>query len=102
VGETIETPQISFSPERLEFYISDTLSITLIDDNRQIETPAGTFSCYVYYYDLDIGEDLDRVDYYLFYSPRVGLIKQEERSKFEKRLIAELVLTGYQMHNNHN
>ncbi len=57
IGETIQTPQLAFSQERLEFYISDTLSITLIDDNREVITPAGKFECYVYKFKIDFYEE---------------------------------------------
>jgi hypothetical protein len=98
VGETIQTPQISFSYDRFEFYVSDTLNITLIDDNRKIITPAGTFECYVYNFQLDAGDDvLSDFDYYLFYSPGVGLVKQEERGERRQNIITEMTLMEYRI-----
>lgn len=98
IGETIQTPQLAFSQNRLEFYISDTLSITLIDDDREIVTPAGRFECYVYNFDLSMGDDVEeRFDYYLFYSLGVGLVKQEERGKSSQRIKSELTLMKYKI-----
>ncbi len=98
VGETIQTPQISFSYDRFEFYVSDTLSITLIDDDRKIITPAGTFECYVYNFQLDAGDDvLSDFDYYLFYSPGIGLVKQEERGERRQNIITEMILMEYRI-----
>lgn len=77
VGEIIETPQVSFSYDRFEFYLSDTLSITLIDDDREIVTPAGNFPCFVFKFTISQGIDVLRGwDYYLHYSPGVGLVAQ--------------------------
>ena len=103
VGETIETPQISFSPERLEFYISDTLSITLIDDNRQIETPAGKFDCYVYKFTVSHGEDVLRGwDYYMYYSQGIGLVAQiavteGEQENIPENIIEEMYLINFKV-----
>ncbi|MBO6622664.1 MAG: hypothetical protein JJ892_06515 [Balneola sp.] len=98
VGETIETPQISYSFDRFEFYISDTLSITLIDDDREIFTPAGKFECFVYNFILSAGDDVEeRFDYYLFYSLGIGLVKQEERGKSSQNIKSELILIKYQL-----
>ena len=98
VGEIFETPRISFSFARREFYISDTLSITLIDDDREVITPAGKFKCFVYNFDLSAGDDVaERFDYYLFYSLGVGLVKQEERGKFNQDIKSEFILMNYQI-----
>lgn len=78
-GETIQAPQVSFSRERLEFYISDTLHITLIDKDREIATPAGTFECLVYKFSIDFLEEgvpFTTWDYYLYYSTGFGLVAQ--------------------------
>lgn len=96
IGETWESSQISFSRSDLEFYINDTLKITVVDTDREVETPAGTFRCIVYHFDLSAGDDVaERLDYFQFYSLGTGLIKQEERGQFDNRLISELVLIGY-------
>jgi hypothetical protein len=78
-GDTWSVPRLSFSQTEYKFYISDTLEITLVDNKREVETPAGRFRCYVYYYRIPMGEDvLGYFGYYMFYSPGVGLIMQEE------------------------
>lgn len=96
IGETFISPQGSYSFDRFEFYTSDTLSITLIDDDREVITPAGTFECYVYNFQLDAGDDVEvDLDYYLFYSPGVGLVKQEERCERSQNIKTELTLIEY-------
>lgn len=96
VGETFQTPQISFSYDQLEFYISDTLSITLVDDDREIVTPAGTFECYVFKFPVSNGDDVPRWDYYLYYSTGVGLVAQIATSEGEPENIKqEMYLMNY-------
>ena len=98
VGETFTSPRVSFSFDRFEFYQSDTLSITLIDDDREVVTPAGKFECYVYNFQLDAGDDVEvDFDYYLFYSPGVGLVKQEERNERSQYISTELILIEYRV-----
>lgn len=98
VGDSWQMTQVSFSRSDLEFYISDTLQVTLMDTDRVVETPAGTFRCYVYHFDVSMGYDVaERFDYFMFYSPGVGMILQEERGQSDNRLISELVLIGYQV-----
>lgn len=95
-GETWESPQVSFSRSDLEFYISDTLKITVVDTDRKVETMAGTFQCYVYHFEADQGEDVaSNAQIFQFYSPGVGLIKQEDRRESDNELRSELVLIGY-------
>lgn len=61
----------------MEFYLSDTLSITLVDDNWEIVTPAGKFECFVYNFTLSFGEDiLQKWEYSMYYSTGVGLVAQ--------------------------
>lgn len=98
IGETIQSPQVSFSYDRLEFYRSDTLSITLIDDNREIVTPAGKFECYVYSFTLSAGDDVaERLAYYIYYSLGVGLVKQEERGETSQNIKTELILIRHHL-----
>ncbi len=96
VGESWEVPQLSFSRTDYRFYSSDTLSITLIDINRRVETPAGNFSCYVYNFQVSMGDDVaESFDYYLFYSPGIGLVIQEERGSRDQRILSKLLLIDY-------
>ncbi|CAN5352701.1 hypothetical protein BH23BAC3_BH23BAC3_23680 [soil metagenome] len=97
-GETWESPQVSFSRSGLEFYINDTLKITVVDTDREVQTPAGTFRCYVYHFEADQGDDvLANAQIFQFYSPGVGLIKQEDRRESDNQLRSELVLIGYHL-----
>jgi hypothetical protein len=96
VGQKWMMPQLSFSRSKLEFYISDFFEVTLVDDDRVVVTPAGTFICYVYRYIVDAGDDVAQdFVYYTFYSPSIGFIKQEERSEKNENLIFEVVLIRY-------
>lgn len=98
VGETIEAPQLSFSYDRFEFYISDTLNITLIDDVREIITPAGKFKCFVYKFSISNGDDVPRWDYFFYYHPGIGLVAQIATSEDKPENIkSELTLMKYQV-----
>lgn len=104
VGETWEVPQVSFSRTDYQFYISDTLSVTLIDNNRQIETPSGKYSCFVYYFQVSMGYDvLGYFGYYLYYKPGIGLVAQEEWGEHpsgnpdQNQLLSRLVLIDYHL-----
>jgi hypothetical protein len=79
VGETFNSTRIAYSRDRLEFYVSDTLKITLVDNDREIKTPAGKFTCFVFkykqvFYEGDIPFEV--WDYYSYYTPGVGLVAQ--------------------------
>ena len=53
---------------------------------------------FVYNFDLSAGDDVaERFDYYLFYSLGVGLVKQEERGKFNQDIKSEFILMNYQI-----
>ncbi len=45
VGDRWKVPQIAYSRDRLEFYISDTLDFQLFSNNEVLETPVNTFKC---------------------------------------------------------
>ncbi len=98
-GQTWEVPQLSFSRENLTFYVSDTLHITLIDDNRKIETPAGTFECYVYKFTVSNGDDvIAKWDYFMYYSPGIGLVAQISATEHEPEDIKEeMYLINYKV-----
>ena len=99
VGETFTSPRVSFSFDRFEFYQSDTLSITLIDDDREIVTPAGKFECLVYKFSIDFFEEgvvFTTWDYYLYYSIGIGLVAQISTEKNDMDdLKEELYLIKY-------
>ncbi|MEX0719126.1 MAG: hypothetical protein WD059_00575 [Balneolaceae bacterium] len=76
-GESWDIPRLAFSRDSLKFYVSDTLNITLVDNDREVVTPAGKFDCYVYKFTISLGEDvLQKWDYFMYYSPGVGLVAQ--------------------------
>lgn len=98
VGETWQVPQLAFSRSSFEFYVSDTLEITLVDDAREVETPAGAFRCYVYKFSLKPAEDVAAVwDYFMYYQPRVGLVMQKAVSQKSNETKEELILIDYEV-----
>ncbi|MBE9048104.1 hypothetical protein IQ255_27540 [Pleurocapsales cyanobacterium LEGE 10410] len=98
IGDSILIPQLSFSRENLNFYFSDSLHITLIDKKREVITPVGLFNCYVYHFSLSAGDDvLYGFDYFLYFSPGLGLVKQEERRETDQSIITELLLIDYEI-----
>lgn len=78
-GQTWDVQQLAFSRDSLKFYVSDTLQITLIDDDREIDTPAGTFNCFVYKFKIDFYEGpalFTTWDYFMYYRSGIGLVAQ--------------------------
>ncbi len=97
-GQTWEVPRLSFSRDSLNFYVSDTLDVTLVDTNREIETPAGTFECYVYKFTIEFEGVLRGWDYYMHYSPGVGLVAQISTSEGKPENIKEeMYLMNYRV-----
>ncbi|SMO74850.1 hypothetical protein [Gracilimonas mengyeensis] len=88
-GENWNIPRLAFSRDSLKFYVSDTLSITLVDKSREIDTPAGKFECYVYKFTISNGDDVPRWDYFMYYSSGVGLIAQIATSEGDPENIKE-------------
>lgn len=98
VGAQWEAPQLSFSFNTRTFSEADVLEITLVDDARQITTPAGTFTCYVYNFKVDAGLDVSEdFDIFMFFAPTIGLVRQEERGTTDQRLISEMYLIDYRV-----
>ncbi len=98
-GDTFLEPRLSFSYSRHHFYHSDTLKVTLIDTEREITTPAGTFNCYVYKFTVEFFEEgvpFTAWDYYQYYRPGIGLIAQIAISqKGENEIKEEMYLMNY-------
>lgn len=103
IGESWKYHQALFSMSNFKFYVSDTLKITLLDNNRAIETPAGKFKCHVYYFQISMGYDVPGYfGYYIYYKPGIGLIAQEEWGEYENRpdsnnLLSKIVLIDYHL-----
>lgn len=75
VGDKWQVSQISYSRDRLEFYISDTLDFQLFSNNEILETPADTFKCIVYGFIKWPAEDV-AIDwtYKYYYNVNIGLV----------------------------
>lgn len=98
-GQIWDIPRLAFSRDSLKFYVSDTLQVTLIDTDREIETPAGTFECYVYKYTVSLADDVRlNSDYFMYYSPGVGLVAQISTTENEPEDIDnEMYLMNYRV-----
>ncbi len=103
-GESWEFPLLVYDYTTNSFQISGTRKIKLIDNNRIVQTPAGDFRCYVYYFRISMGEDVPGgfFGYYQFYSPGVGLVVMEEWGESdswpeENRVLSKLALIDYHL-----
>lgn len=98
-GQTWEIPRLSFSRDNLKFYISDTLHVILVDTDREVETPAGKFECYVYKLTVSNGEDvIANWDYFMYYSPGIGLVAQISATENDPNDIKEeMYLMNYKV-----
>lgn len=98
VGAQWEAPQLSFSFNTRTFSEADVLEITLVDDARQITTPAGTFTCYVYKFSKRPASDVLAVwDYFMYYAPTTGLIAQIAKSQQSGDVKEEMYLIDYRV-----
>ncbi len=76
-GTSFLEPGLVFSYSELRFYHNESKVVTLIDTDREITTPAGTFSCYVFKFWVSNGYDVIKGwDYYQYYNPGIGLVAQ--------------------------
>lgn len=97
-GENWQMPRVAFSRTDFEFYISETVVVTLVESDVEVETPAGTFNAWVYHFEVDQGDDvLANAQIFQFFSPGTGLIKQEDRFESTNELRSEMILTNYQV-----
>ncbi len=96
VGDKWKSPQLAFSRSKQEFYVSSTLEVTLVDDDKVVVTPAGTFVCHVYKFSQRPANDVLAVwDYFMFYAPGIGLIMQQTYSPSDDSIKDETILTRY-------
>jgi len=97
-GEIWEVPYMYYHliNQRFEFKPSSTLRYTCKATNERINTEIGEFRCLVYHFRQKPEEDVaENWDYYLYYSPGVGLIGVEIRGDLVNDLKYKIVLVDY-------
>ncbi|MBC8346450.1 MAG: hypothetical protein ISR82_00490 [Candidatus Marinimicrobia bacterium] len=78
LGDKWEFPLLTYDFHTKEFLFTDTLTYTCMATNEPFETPAGSFSCYVYHYRKKQAEDVLTIsDIYLYYVPGLGRVGSE-------------------------
>lgn len=76
IGDSWQYRSVAYSLNNKKFYISDTLTYSLIGKDVSIETSAGNFKCYVYQFSKRYYDDILAVyDFKYYYTPDVGHIR---------------------------
>lgn len=79
--ESWQVPRMVYNLYENRFYFKDTITVTCVDNNKMVSTPAGSFNTHVYMYKLRIAEDVLGYDYFLrYYAPSHGLVYSEVKS----------------------
>lgn len=90
VGDSWQYRSVAYSLDRKKFYISDTLTYSLVGKDIPLETPAGNFKCYVYEFIKWPENDVpDNWHYQYYYSPNLGLIGNITTSETEGGAVKE-------------
>jgi len=66
--------RIPFPIELNESITINSETYTLLDKNIEVTVPAGTFSCYLYRLNIPVFGGVN--EYFLYYSPGIGLVKE--------------------------
>jgi len=102
VGETWPFVRYGYDRFTQKFVITDTLTMTLVATDEEIETPAGTFTCYVYNYSFLPADDVATPwDVYDYFAPGVGnvaqIIRNQPRYDSEGNIVQEAYLYDYRV-----
>lgn len=98
VGDTWQCRSVAFSRDRKIFYISDTLTYSLVEKDVQLETPAGSFKCYQYRFSQKPADDVGDIwDYNYYYTEGKGLVAEETKSQLMGTTMDKFVLNTYQI-----
>lgn len=97
VGDSWRVPHLKYSLSDDRFFIKDTLTYSLVAKDEEFRTPAGIFKCYVYKFSEKPADDVVGVwDYFLYFSPGLGLVGEIIRDPFENDAIkGKLLLYDY-------
>ncbi len=108
-GESWKSLILFFNKATQKFEYGDTIKYTCVSTNRKFDTPAGKFSCYVFYYRTDIAPDVSGFyDVYDYVNPEIGIIGQEvfitieEFRETESWLNKKAMLVDYFIKTNEN
>jgi hypothetical protein len=99
-GQKWDVPYLYYNTveEKFVFKPDSTYEIKCVSGNQIINIEAGDISCIEYYFEERPEEDvLEKWDYYLYYSPGIGLIKREVLGSLNNRLIQKIMLVEYKV-----
>lgn len=95
-GETWRVPYLIYDVVLNRFFIDDTLEYSCVSVNEQLDTPSGSFRCFVYHHRIRPEEDvLEEWDYYEYYSPKIGKIGTIIKSSFDGSIKYKILLYQY-------
>ncbi len=96
VGDSWRVRRINYNEFDGKFYFFDTLVFGLVSKDEEIETPAGTFKCYVYKYRRRPADDVaEEWDYYHYYYPEIGRVAYITRGISDNRIIDRMYLISH-------
>lgn len=98
-GQTWQLPYVYYHRGKEQFVFTDsTTEYTCLSTKKTFSTEAGEFNCIVYHFREKPAEDvLAYWEYYLYYSPGIGLVGVEIKSSYDKRMITKVVLKDYKI-----
>ena len=92
-GDTWKAPHLTYDILIKRFFVDDSLSYCCVSTNEQLDTPVGTFECYVYHYRIRPEEDvLEYWDYYEYYVPGIGKVGTVIKSSLDGTLKYKILL----------
>lgn len=98
VGDSWQYRSVAYSRDRKKFYISDTLTYSLVGKDVPFVTTAGSFKCYQYRFSQKPADDVGAIwDYNYYYSAGIGLIAEETKSQLDGSTKDKFVLLTYQV-----
>ncbi|NCQ19343.1 MAG: hypothetical protein COZ80_10300 [Ignavibacteria bacterium CG_4_8_14_3_um_filter_37_9] len=97
-GETWDVPYMYYHiiKQRFEYRPDSALVYTCLSENQKISTEIGEFNCVNYYFREKPAEDvLEYWDYFISYTPGVGLIEMDIKSALDNRMIQKIIIVEY-------
>ncbi|GJQ22191.1 MAG: hypothetical protein HBSIN02_25460 [Bacteroidia bacterium] len=98
VGNSWDVRTIAYSLDSLRFYDRDTLTYSLKSTDAEIQTPAGTFRCYLYQFSKRPADDVAAVwDYKYYLVPGKGLVGYFAVSQSDSTIKEKSLLWKYRI-----
>ncbi|MBI3580437.1 MAG: hypothetical protein HY089_13615 [Ignavibacteriales bacterium] len=95
VGESWSFKRIYYGYDQ-KFHFFDTLTVSLLGKNEEIDTPAGKFKCYAYTYRKRPADDVfEEWDYYYYYYAGIGEVAYITRGVSDGRIIDRRYLISH-------